>query len=408
MSKSPLSQPSSNRYHGARRNVLVMQSGGNTPVFNSSLMGVVLEAEASSIIEKVYGALHGLGGVLSEQFVTLSGRSKRWWRHIAQTPAGALGSSRRKFKDDDIPKIERMLKQYNIGYWFIIGGNDSAETGNRISEEALDNHWDLSVINVPKTIDNDLVLTDHCPGYGSAARFVALATMGAGRDAEAMGSESPISVIEVMGRDAGWLAASSALAKREERDAPHVICIPEAPVDEQQFLNRIEDAYRSFGFAVAVVAENARAQNGVLGDNKDPWYVDDFGHAYHEGAGKYLAALAGHQFEVRIRYERPGTIQRSLAATISASDAAEAEMAGRAAVRHALEGQTGQMVTLLRQDEDEYACTTGLTPLRDVAGKVRTLPNEYFRPSDSMPSQAFVEYCTPLIGTTLPRFERIQ
>ncbi len=396
------------RNRRSRRNVIVMQSGGNTPVFNRSLLGVVLEAEEGNGFGEVYGAIHGLDGVLTGRLVTLSGRSKAWWSRIAGTPGAALGSSRRKLSDDDIPRIRRVLDEHSIGHLSIIGGNDSAETGRRINEEALSGGWGLSVVNVPKTIDNDLVLTDHCPGYGSAARFVALATMGAGRDAEAMGSESPVAVIEVMGRDAGWLAASAALAKREERDAPHVICIPEAPVDEQQFLDRVDDAYRRFGFAVAVVSENARGRDGVLGGDAEPWYVDDFGHAYHEGAGKYLAGLAGRRLGVRVRYERPGTIQRSMSATVSSADAREAEMAGRAAVRYALEGENGQMVTLLRSPGERYSCTTGLAPLKDVAGEVRTLPDEYFLAADSMPSQAFVDYCAPLIGAKLPRFERVE
>ena len=142
---------------------------------------------------------------------------------------------------------------------------------------------------VPKTIDNDLVLTDHCPGFGSATRFVALATMGAGRDTEAMGEASPVTIIEVMGRDAGWLAASSALAKRDERDAPHFIGVPEVPIDETLFLDCMEEAYGRFGFAVAVVAENARGPGGVLGGDEDPWFVDDFGHRYYDGPARYLA-----------------------------------------------------------------------------------------------------------------------
>ena len=169
-----------------------------------------------------------------------------------------LGSTRRKLAPGDVPVILDLLARHKIGYWFLIGGNDSALTGHALSDEAARAGYDLAVVNIPKTVDNDLVLTDHCPGYGSAARFVALATMGSGRDAEAMGPASPITIIEVMGRDAGWLAAASGLARREERDAPHLICVPEAPVGEDWFVARIEDAYARYGFAVAVVSENAR------------------------------------------------------------------------------------------------------------------------------------------------------
>ena len=227
------------------------------------------------------------------------------------------------------------------------------------------------VVHVPKTIDNDLPITDHCPGYGSAARFVALATMGAGRDAEAMGEASPVTVIEVMGRDAGWLAASAALGKREEMDAPHYICLPEVPLDEDGFLARMEEAYRRWGFAVAVTSENARGQFGPLGGDRDPFFVDDFGHEYFEGPGRYLAQLLGRELRVRARFEKPGTIQRSLSACVSSTDAGEATLVGRAAVEYALEGHSDVMVTLVWQPGEGYACYTGLAPLEAVAGKVR-------------------------------------
>jgi 6-phosphofructokinase 1 len=266
---------------------------------------------------------------------------------------------------------------------------------------------DLSVILVPKTIDNDLVETDHSPGYGSAARFVALATMGAGRDAEAMGPAAPVTVIEVMGRDTGWLAASSALARREERDAPHVVCVPETPVVEDDFLARVEDAYSRYGFAVAVVAENARGPEGVLGDQQEPWLVDDFGHPYYDGPARYLAGRIGKRLGVRVRYEKPGTIQRSFAAAISRTDATEAEMVGRAAVRHAIHGETDVIVTLVRTDGDGYACSTGLAPLAQVAGKVQAMPEAYLDRANGFVTKAFLDYARPLIGSPLPRFGRI-
>ncbi len=267
--------------------------------------------------------------------------------------------------------------------------------------------YDLTVINVPKTIDNDLVLTDHSPGFGSAARFVALATMGAGRDAEAMGKASPITIIEVMGRDAGWLAASSALAKRDERDAPHIICIPEVPIDEDHFVDVVENAYRRFGFAVAVIAENTRGADGVLGGDSEPWYVDDFGHPYYDGPARYLAGLVGRRLKVRARYEKPGTIQRSLVSCVSRTDAQEAETVGRAAVRYALDGHTDQIVTLVREPGEKYVCATGLAPLDKVAGAVKVMPSEYIDASSDFVTDEFISYVRPLIGGALPRFGRL-
>ena len=388
-------------------NILVMQSGGSTPVLNRSLYGVVREAQERRAFGEKYGAAHGLDGLLSSQLIDLSGQAKARWDRIARTPGAVLGSSRRKLKAEDVTPVMEVLSKHAIRYLFIIGGNDSADTGHRIDAEARSAGWPLAVINVPKTIDNDLVHTDHSPGYGSAARFVALATMGAGRDAEAMGEAAPVTIIEVMGRDAGWLAASAALGKRDEGDAPHVICIPEVAIDEERFLAHIESAYRLVGFAVAVVAENARSTAGVLGGEQEPWYVDDFGHPYYEGAGRHLAQLAGRRLKVRARYEKPGTIQRSMAACVSRTDVDEAEMVGRAAVQYALQGASGQMVTLVRQPQEDYVCTTGLVPLEQVAGKVLEMPSEYFDPSEYSVTEAFLDYARPLIGAALPRFGRL-
>ena len=392
---------------GQKSNILVMQSGGCTPVLNRSLMGVVNEAASQKAFGEIYGAPHGLEGLLRQDFMDLSRLSKAAWSRVARTPGAALGSTRRKLRPEDVAPMLDAVSKRNIRYLFIIGGNDSAETGHSISLASRDAGYDLTVVNVPKTIDNDLVLTDHSPGYGSAARFVALATMGAGQDAEAMGQASPITIIEVMGRDAGWLAASAALAKREERDAPHFIWIPEVPANEGLFLDRMEDCYRRFGFAVAVIAENARGPNGVLGDQEEPWFVDDFGHPYYDGPGRYLAGVASQHLKVRARYEKPGTIQRSFATCVSRTDVQEAEMVGRAAVRYALAGHTDQMVTLVREPGERYSCTTGLAPFGQVAGQVKVIPDQFFDPATNFVTADFISYARPLIGSPLPRFGRI-
>ena len=389
------------------KNTLVMQSGGNTAVFNRSLFGVASEALGSEGAGKVYGAVHGLEGLLGDELLDLGKYSAARWQDIARTPGAALGSTRRKLGPDDVSAVLEVLRGRGIGQVHIIGGNDSAATGHALHLEALNAGVPLRVVNVPKTIDNDLVGTDHTPGYGSAARFVALATMGAGRDAEAMGSAAPITVLEVMGRDAGWLAASSALARREERDAPHVICVPEVPVDDQRFAGLMEEAYRKHGFAVAVVAENARGVDGPLGADAEPWYTDEFGHPYYEGAGHHLAGLLGRRLNVRVRYEKPGTIQRSMAACVSTADVREAEMAGRAAVRAALGGETDMMVTLVRSEGDDYECGTGLAPLSEVANAVREMPPEYLDPDSYGVTEAFLDYARPLLGAPLPRFGRV-
>jgi 6-phosphofructokinase len=389
------------------KNTLVMQSGGNTAVFNRSLFGVVDEALGRDGSGKVYGAVHGLEGLLADELLDLGTYSAARWQAIARTPGAALGSTRRKLDSEDVSAVLRVLSSRGIGQIHVIGGNDSAATGHALHLEALKAGVPLKVVNVPKTIDNDLVGTDHTPGYGSAARFVALATKGAGRDAESTGSAAPITVLEVMGRDAGWLAASSALARQEERDAPHVICLPEVPVDDQRFAGLMEEAYRKHGFAVAVVAENARGVDGPLGTDTEPWYTDEFGHPYYEGAGHHLAALLGRRLNVRVRYEKPGTIQRSMAACVSTADAREAEMAGRAAVRAALGGETDIMVTLVRSEGDVYECGTGLVPLSEVANAVKRMLPEYLDPDRYGVTEAFLDYARPLLGAPLPQFGRV-
>jgi len=390
-----------------RGNSLVIQSGGCTPVLNRSLAGLVGEASKHSAVGTIFGAAHGLEGILSGGFIDLLGISKAAWARIARTPGAALGSTRHKLQPQEAPLVLEALSRNDVRFLFIIGGNDSAATGHNLSQAADDAGYPLTVLNIPKTIDNDLVLTDHSPGYGSAARFVALATIGAGQDARAMGKASPITLIEVMGRDTGWLAAAAALAKWEERDAPHLICLPEVPVEESRFLEHIEEVYRRYGYVVAVIAENTRGAKGVLGGQSEPWLVDDFGHPYYDGPARYLAGLVSQRLKVRVRYEKPGTIQRSFMSALSSTDVREAEMAGRAAVHYAMEGYSDQMVTLERDPDAKYSCTTGLAPLEKVAGQVKAMPAEYLDPANYWVTGAFVDYARPLIGSPLPRVESI-
>ena len=384
---------------------LVMQSGGCTHVLNRSLYGIASEFTKTGS-GTLYGAPNGLEGILQDRAVNLSEVSPETWTSVADAPGAAIGSTRRRLRDDDVEPVFEYLDRLGIRYWFIVGGNDSAETGHTLQARADEIGYDLSVINVPKTIDNDLVLTDHCPGYGSAARFVATAVIGSGLDAEALTGASPITIFEVMGRDAGWLAAASALARREDRDPPHIICVPEIPVDGDQFVAGVQDAYTRYGYAVAVVSENARTADGIIGAGSAPWFVDDFGHEYYDGPARYLAALVSRSLGVRARYEKPGTIQRSLVWAASESDVGEAEMVGRAAVTAALGGMRDVIVTLEREEGAAYKCRTGFAPLDYVGGKVRPMPEDYLSPSDNFVTDAFIEYLKPLAGD-IPHFRRL-
>ena len=384
-------------------NILIMQSGGCTPVLNQSLSGVVAAATSSNHFGSVYGSIHGLEGILEERFIELTGLSESTWGIISRSPGAALGSTRRKFRLEDSARVVNVFADWGIKYLFTIGGNDSAGTALRLSYSAKSTGYPLTVMNIPKTIDNDLVLTDHSPGYGSTARFIALAAMGAGQDALSMGKAAPITIIEVMGRDAGWLAAASALASRKDSDAPHLICIPEIPVDELNFLDAVDNAYCKYGFVVAVVSENARGPDGsVLGGETEPWLVDDFGHAYYDGPARYLAGLIQKRLRVRVRYEKPGTIQRSFVEALSTVDAMEADMVGRDAVSYALSGHDEEMVTLVRDEYEKYSCHSATVDLSKVADQVKIMPPEYYQPQEFWVTDAFLKYAEPLIGDPLP------
>jgi len=261
---------------------------------------------------------------------------------------------------------------------------------------------------VPKTIDNDLVQTDHCPGYGSAARFVAIAAMGQSRDAESMGKAAPVTILEVMGRNTGWLAAATALGKRDDQDGPHFIAFPERVFDETTFTDRVIAAYERYGFALAVVNENIRDPHGPLGEQVGPHHVDEFGHAYYQSPARVLADRLSRNLRVRVRHEKPGTIQRSMAPCTSNIDATEAFLTGQMAVRYAVQGQTDIMVTLVREEGPHYHCVTSMAPLKNIANQERPMPAEFFDASAGQVTTAFLDYARPLIGTTLPRFERLR
>ena len=392
----------------SKGNVVVLQSGGPTPVINQSLTGFVREALDQGSFGTIYGAIHGMDGLLERRFIDLGRQPRRLWPSIARAPGAALGSARRKLGPGEIGEALDVLKQTEVRFLISIGGNDSAENAHLLAEAASASHHPLTVVAVPKTVDNDLPETDHCPGYGSAARFVALATMGAGRDAEALRRSVPVTVLEVMGRNAGWLPVAAALGKRDERDAPHLILTPETEVDENRVVSMADEAVRRWGFAVVVVAENLKGRDGPLGAAAEPEHVDEFGHAYHASPGRYLASLLTRHFKARVRLESPNAIQRSFPACVSTTDAAEAYLAGQAAARYALAGHTDCMVTLVREPDAPYRCGTGLAPLEAVAGKERLLPPAFVTDESGLPSPEFHRYAMPLIGAPLPRLGRLR
>ena len=376
---------------------------------NSSLVGILREAAEHDEIEGVYGALFGIQGLLDEALIDLEREDPASIQRLSHTPAAALGSCRYRLGAEDGERAVEVLQAHNVRYFFYIGGNDSAETAHRIAQLAQERGYELYVICLPKTIDNDLVETDHCLGYGSVARFVAIATMDASRDTEAMRLLEPVKIIEVMGRDAGWIAAAAALAKRSEEDAPHLVYTPERPLILERFLEDVQRVYRQFGYVVAVVSEMVRQEDGTLlvvpdeGPEKDP-----FGHPRPSSPARFLCQLIRSELGLRPRFDKPGTIQRTAMAYASSTDLEEADLAGRMAVRVALQGESDCMVTLVREPGDGYRCSTGLAPLAKVANALKTLPDEYINPEGNFVTEAFLEYARPLIGGPLPSYARLR
>lgn len=389
--------------------LLVGQSGGPTAVINASLAGVVLAARCSPAITRVLGLRHGIEGLLRHEIVDLGAVPLSTWARLRLTPAAALGSCRYRLSDNDLAPALEALRRLQVRYFCYIGGNDSADTAYRLSQAARAAGYELVVVGVPKTIDNDLPATDHCPGYGSAARFVALAARDAALDTAAMARVDPVKILEVQGRRAGWIAAAAALGRARPEDPPHLIYLPERPVSLARALADIAEVHAATGHCVVVMSENQPDERGaVLGSDGTPTHVDAFGHAYYESPAAALARAVRSQLGLRVRIDRPGTIARTLSATVSTVDRREAEQVGRAAVRLALRGEGEVMVTLVRQADEPYRCTTATAPLPFIANGERLLPDDFIAASGHDVTAAFLDYARPLIGPPLPPIARLE
>jgi len=380
-------------------NVLVGQSGGPTAVVNASVAGIIAEALNHDCVEEVYGALNGVLGLLQEDLIDLASESQQQIRALKHTPGAALGSCRYKLKKQaDFDRVLEVFKAHNIRYFFYIGGNDSQDTATKISAHAQAQGYELRVIGVPKTVDNDLPATDHCPGFGSTAKFIATTVRELALDNEAMGQGDLVSIVEVMGRSAGWIAASAALAKRRDQphDPPHLIYLPEIPFSQDKCLEDIRRVLKREKFCQIVVSEGLTDSDGNY-VSADP-ALDAFGHAQLGGAGEFIKSLVEANLPgVKARLSVPGLMQRSAAHSASKVDADEAYLVGQAAVKAAINGETDKLVTLVRGDNDIYSCETGLAPLADVANNVKKLPREWINEDGVSMNFQFVRYAQPLI-----------
>jgi 6-phosphofructokinase 1 len=380
-------------------NVLVGQSGGPTSVINASVAGIVAEALNHECIEEIYGAMNGVLGILQEDLVDLASESQQQIRALRHTPGAALGTCRYKLKkQSDYERVLEVFKAHNIRYFFYIGGNDSQDTADKISKLAQQQGYELRVIGVPKTIDNDLPITDHTPGYGSVIKYAATTVRELACDHEAMGQGDLVSILEVMGRSAGWIAAGAALAKRRDHphDPPHLIYLPEIAFDQNKCLEDIRRVLKREKYCMIVVGEGLiDADGNYVSANAS---TDAFGHAQLGGAGDFLKELVENNLPgVKARIAKPGIVQRAAAHIGSKTDSDEAFLAGQAAVQAAIRGETDKMITLVRGDTDHYTCETGLAPLSDIANGVKKLPREWINEDATSMNFQFLRYAQPLI-----------
>jgi ATP-dependent phosphofructokinase / diphosphate-dependent phosphofructokinase len=380
-------------------NVLVGQSGGPTSVINASVAGIVAEALNHECIEEIYGTLNGVLGLLQEDLIDLASESQQQIRALKHTPGAALGTCRYKLKkQQDFDRVLEVLKAHNIRYFFYIGGNDSQDTADKISKLAQQQGYELRVIGVPKTIDNDLPTTDHTPGYASTVKYLATTVREIACDNEAMGQGDLISIIEVMGRSAGWLAAGTALAKRRDHphDPPHLILLPEIPFDQAKVIEDVKRVLKREKYCLIVVAEGLVDADGnyVAADGA----TDAFGHATLGGAGDALGEILGANIPgAKVRVAKPGLMQRCAAHAASKTDVDEAFLTGQAAVKAAINGETDKMVTLIRGEADHYTVETGLAPLSEIANGVKKLPREWINEDGVSMNFQFLRYAQPLI-----------
>jgi ATP-dependent phosphofructokinase / diphosphate-dependent phosphofructokinase len=382
-------------------NAVVGQSGGPTSVINQSLAGVVEEARRAGHIDQLLGARHGVRGIIDEQFIALNSVSAELMQRIAQTPSAALGSTRDKPDQNYCQRILDSFKKHNVRYFFYIGGNDSADTARIVHDLAAQEHYDLRVFHIPKTIDNDLLVHDHCPGYGSAARFVAAAVLGDDLDNASLPG---VKIDVLMGRNAGFLTAASILARGRAGDGPHLIYVPEAPLKEDKFLADVQSIYQKHGRCLVCASEGVRDADGKTWTERLAAGLDVDMHKNVQLSG--LGALGDHMADLvkrqlgikRVRSDTFGYLQRSFPGFVSAVDAAEARGVARQAVLYSADGSlTEGSVAMRRVSDSPYRVEMFLTPLSSVARATQCLPAGFIEGGNDI-SEAFARYVRPLAG----------
>jgi 6-phosphofructokinase 1 len=380
--------------------LLVGQSGGATAVINASLIGVVEAALASGQFPRVMGARNGIEGLLAESFVTLHDQDPAQLQRIRHTPSAALGTGRHKLREGDLDRCLDLMASHGVTAFVYIGGNDSADTAHRLSMRAAERGQDLQVASVPKTIDNDLPEMDHCPGYGSIARYIGNAVRDATYDSIASPQLYAVKFVEVMGRDAGWVAASGALGfGDDEHDLLPLLLLPERlPVSVDAVLASVERDLQRRGWTVVVVPETLRTASGRHFGGEEPEYVDEFGHPYFASTGAALTRAVTQRLGVRARFEKPGTAARMSISLASAVDLEEAHALGAAAVEQIVAGESGVIPVLRRISDTPYRCEIATIPVERIANRVRRLPDAFIAPDGQGVTDAFRSWALPLLG----------
>ncbi len=390
--------------------VLVAQGGGPTAVINQSIVGVTLEARKFTQVKAVYGAIHGVRGILEEEFIDLTRETTHNLEQIADTPSSGLLSTRDKPDEEYCTRMFKVMRKHDIRYFFYVGGNDSADTVRIINEQAESAGYDFRALHIPKTIDNDLAVNDHCPGFGSAARFVAQAFMGLNLDNSALPG---VLIGVVMGRHAGFLTAASALARKYVDDGPHLVYVPERAFSMERFLGDVDRVYKEHGRCIVAVSEGIQDENGESIATKLAGEIerDAHGNVQLSGTGALgdrLCDAVKESLKIkRVRSDTFGYLQRSFLGVVSNRDAHEAREVGEIAVQYAMWDDVNGSV-VIRRPVLSYSASYDLVHIREVAGKTRHMPDEFISPEGNQVTSAFQTYCRPLVGSNFPEPHRLR
>lgn len=392
-------------------NAIYAQSGGVTSVINATACGVIEAASKSNQINKIYASLNGIIGLLQEDLIDISLEPKNIIEGLKNTPAGAFGSCRYKLKNfeqnnKEYQRIIEVFKAHNIGYFFYNGGGDSQDTAYKISQISRLLNYPITCIGIPKTIDNDLAFTDNCPGFGSVAKYVAISTLEASLDVASMAkSSTKVFILEVMGRNAGWIAAASGIIANQPSDPPHIILFPEITFDKQKFCDKISACVANYNYCVVVASEGIKTATGQY-VAQDPKITDQFGHTQLGGIAPLLASIVKTELGFKNHWAVADYLQRSARHIASKTDVNQAYLLGKKAVELAIAGQNGVMPIIVRTNNNPYTWEIQTANLKDVANKEKLLPQNFINDEGFGITNSCKEYLLPLIqGEDYPPYK---